>query len=929
MSQGFITLVIPFEAARIAAVNGRLAVLGRRGRPPPPFWEELDACGFVHFFTLQVVPAPEAGERAHLVAQICADGAPREALSRLAALAQVPAMLADLLRTAGIGLDYELGVLLESYRREFGSGLQDRAGLAFMGTPGLTVERIRQEAYFAAAVRELLRQDKAPGYAWDKLSRVRNKVFSDVELKWAFVSEPVPMLGDAKPITDSLGPLIWAAFRDFLWPLIPFPVAVILWSRFVWHSRIDSAAWHFVLAAAGELALAGLAVLIGYWLLRRAEQADAPFDAEPGLHEMREILRHENYPGDAQNHLSGVSILKPGLVRYVTLRLALWLIGESGTRRSKPGFLDKIGTIHFAQWLQLPGTRQLVFLSNYDGSWQSYLEDFIARLRAGLSSVWSNTRDFPKTANLVSGGAGDGARFKRWARRQQIPTLFWYSAYPHLTTSSIRTNAAIRHGFAAATNEEDAARWLTLFGYAAPESVDAGEIPTLAFGSLTGLPCARCLVVRLGEAKAARAWLAAIKDKIWYGEHLPTQPVLAVGFTCMGLRKLGLDDATIATFPNAFQDGMSSEGRARALGDDPLTWKWGKVEDRIDAVVIAYAGSASGVKALVDATSAALQANGGAVADSIALRDLPEKEKDAKRRKIVEPFGFRDGISQPVMRGARDRTSGAANVIEPGELVLGYRDTYGNVAPTPRRGSWDIGRNGTYLVVRQLEQDTKAFESYISGQAVKLNGDARVPNGGGVVLKEWIAAKMVGRWRDGTSLVMHPDKPGTMKDPDAKPDNAFMFGRDDPDGLRCPLGAHIRRANPRDSFDPGSKLQIEITDRHRILRVGRRYEPAAAGGNPGLLFMCVNADIERQFEFLQQTWLLGPNFHGLDNEVDPIVGGRGAMTVPTPRGPICLEGLGKFVTMLGGGYFFMPGKTAVDVLAAGAVPVSVPYLTSP
>ncbi len=100
--------------------------------------------------------------------------------------------------------------------------------------------------------------------------------------------------------------------------------------------------------------------------------------------------------------------------------------------------------------------RHHAFLSNYDGSWESYLEDFIARLHAGLSAIWSNTRDFPTTINLVEKGAEDGERFKRWARRHQSPTLCWYSAYPELKTNRIRTNAAIRHGFAGATTEEAA-----------------------------------------------------------------------------------------------------------------------------------------------------------------------------------------------------------------------------------------------------------------------------------------------------------------------------------------------------------------------------------------------------------------------------------------------------------------------------------------
>src|SRR5438552_3067458 len=152
--------------------------------------------------------------------------------------------------------------------------------------------------------------------------------------------------------------------------------------------------------------------------------------------------------------------------------------------RSRPGFLSNIGTIHFARWILLPGTDKLLFFSNYTGSWESYLEDFILRAHEGLTGIWSNTQGFPRTKNLVQDGAKDGDRFKRWARRQQHPTRFWYAAYPALTTLRVRTNAAIRDGFATASTEADAARWLVHFRFAPPKvsTVESDHIPTLVFG---------------------------------------------------------------------------------------------------------------------------------------------------------------------------------------------------------------------------------------------------------------------------------------------------------------------------------------------------------------------------------------------------------------------------------------------------------------
>jgi deferrochelatase/peroxidase EfeB len=148
-------------------------------------------------------------------------------------------------------------------------------------------------------------------------------------------------------------------------------------------------------------------------------------------------------------------------------------------------------------------------------------------------------------------------------------------------------------------------------------------------------------------------------------------------------------------------------------------------------------------------------------------------------------------------------------------------------------------------------------------------------------------------------------------------DNDFLFGEEDPEALRCPYGAHIRRANPRDSFDPGSKEQIEISNRHRLLRVGRFYDPKPSE-KPGLLFMCLNGNIERQFEFIQQTWLDSPSFHGLSGEQDPLVGGDSksctGFLIPSRDGPVRLKPLRRFVTTLGGGYFFLPSKRLLQFL---------------
>jgi deferrochelatase/peroxidase EfeB len=179
--------------------------------------------------------------------------------------------------------------------------------------------------------------------------------------------------------------------------------------------------------------------------------------------------------------------------------------------------------------------------------------------------------------------------------------------------------------------------------------------------------------------------------------------------------------------------------------------------------------------------------------------------------------------------------------------------------------------------------------------------------------------------------VRFPHRPGSgwkegkrKREREVDPDNEFLFGKEDPQGQRCPFGAHIRRANPRESAVPDSMEQLSIVNRHRILRIGRGFKAEGSGDpvatKPGLLFMCLNGDIERQFEFIQQTWVMALQFHGLENEVDPILGRggekTGRLTIPTAEGPLLISGIKDFVKVRGGGYFFIPGRRALHYLCS-------------
>jgi hypothetical protein len=188
-------------------------------------------------------------------------------------------------------------------------------------------------------------------------------------------------------------------------------------------------------AIATTLTLAGLAA----WL-RRLEKTDAVQTAPPPLERVQSIATLENKI--AQNHLASIVLVKPGLLRAGLIRVGLKALGLGVRAFSADGYLGNMRTIHFAHWSLINNGGRLLFLSNYDGSWESYLDDFIDKAHSGLTLAWSNCVGFPRTQWLVQGGATRGRLFKAWARHSQQPSLFWFNAYRDLTVNQIVRNAA-------------------------------------------------------------------------------------------------------------------------------------------------------------------------------------------------------------------------------------------------------------------------------------------------------------------------------------------------------------------------------------------------------------------------------------------------------------------------------------------------------
>ena len=1009
MTHSFVTMAIPFRVEHSERVEECLDKLGTPLLDDHVTSEvsslraKLDKPGIIHFLSITVVRGVDERtvdasktKDSLIIIEASVDGDMVRAVETIATTleAEIDQVLsAARLSTDGLSLANFLG----KHRHDVGQGWFSGPGLNYDGTPEMTVQRIKQEADLAKKIAEMLQKSIRSDTALGVLDRVRSRLWAEGE-KWAFVAAPAPCLQSNNLSTLSI---VWgfakSATANLLWPFLLLffaPPIIFLFSlalpavRAQWPAYFLEAllAWAAILGI--EAAVGG----VGYFLLRHREKTDVCDAIAPKASHVERLMKRETF--GAQNHLAASSIMKPGWFRYLMLRVGLWAAGFVAAYWSRPSFLGPTGVIHFARWILLPKTNKLLFMSNYDGAWKTYLEDFIEKAHQGVTGIWSNTQGFPRTNNLFSQGATDGDRLRWWTRRQQHPSWLWYVAYPTLSLSQIRSNAAIRQGIAAALTEADAADWLSCFG-SSPRPANAlqrDEISTLVFGGLPRLRLGGCLFLRLSENKKDnKKWLVETVDTISYGGQLTASKVLVLGFAPSGLKKLGLTNQHLATFSVAFQQGNAAPWRARTLGDigtdDPKNWLWGvgsqgtahgetmsagtESAHQADAVMLLYAREPGELDELwrrqIRQFERRCRDHGGDIVFDIKFKDLPPREHN-RQPLPKEPFGFLDGISNPIIRGIRSpQSKQAIHLVEPGEFILGYPDNLGYMPPSPSvsacddptnmlpgagailsrqrpdfsqpsaTGQHDFGMNGTYLVVRQLEQDTIEYNRFLETAADALTTSGRPPGNLAVSLREWIAAKMVGRWHDGTSLVRHPDAPGTsLRPPEAimMPDNEFSFRLEDPNGLRCPLGAHIRRANPRDSFVSGLEQQegatntqvqeslteqiseqLRITNRHRILRVGRPYEKE---GTSGLVFLCLSADIERQFEFVQQSWVLGPGFHGLQNEIDPVVGNRhGSETfsIPTADGPLCIKNIKDFVRVRGGGYFFLPGRQALRFLA--------------
>lgn len=409
-----------------------------------------------------------------------------------------------------------------------------------------------------------------------------------------------------------------------------------------------------------------------------------------------------------------------------------------------------------------------------------------------------------------------------------------------------------------------------------------------------------------------------------------------------GLTILGASE--LASFPSEFQQPMAA--RAGVLGDvdasAPANWVSPfTTPTNLHAMIIVAADQPD---LLADRTSAVsgLIANAGCTVLGTQAGDVRPAPETGH-----EHFGFKDGISQPGIRGLTTSSKGG-EPIAAGEFLIGYEDQDGNVSgsggqpqpqpqpgqpgypsppvqPSPPLPPW--ARNGSFVVYRRLQQNVKAFQAFLASQPVPgLSPDQ-------------LGAKLLGRWPSGAPLEHVPGLSASVdpsvadpsvNDPNVLHDdhiNNFDYQAADADGHLMPRAAHIRKSNPRDETPPGH----DESDRHRILRRGIPYGPELDPNEPdypgsgsvppdqdrGLLFLCYQASILNGFEFIQTQWVNQPDFPQGGDGTDPIISqNQAAPTFNLPPSNPHVQ-LARWVTTTGGEYFFSPSISGIATLAAG------------
>ncbi len=416
-----LTVITPILADQLNALRTHLNGIGEDigGQTEIPF-EQLET---VHFMRWVIIPEETLEERvlpAQLILSTNYDG-------------PESAHIHELVEKAGAGLrriyarcegfsessDNEtLFRYLISHRRKYAA--------FYSGTAGRSVSQIREEHALREGIQDYL-QESNPSQDWSgiALEDIRADILQYVREQETY-----------KKLERRYRDTFYQRFGLYLLGAGALFFLAILVQGFILNP---------LLAGGVLIGLIGFGL---WWFasLTRHEKADAlAYQSPPRLTaKISQMTSREDYK--IQNQISHLVTVKPGFFRKFTLRFVLWAINLLARTFFNRGNLGGIPSIHFARWVAIDNGARLLFFSNYDGSWESYLGDFVDRAAVGLTGVWTNTEGFPPTRKLIFGGATHSADFKAWAREKQIETQVWYSAYKTISVANINTNTRIRKG---------------------------------------------------------------------------------------------------------------------------------------------------------------------------------------------------------------------------------------------------------------------------------------------------------------------------------------------------------------------------------------------------------------------------------------------------------------------------------------------------
>lgn len=520
--------------------------------------------------------------------------------------------------------------------------------------------------------------------------------------------------------------------------------------------------------------------------------------------------------------------------------------------------LIELNFLHFARFVPSRSGTHLMVTTEFDGPFEPYVLDFAVCIGDVFNQLLSRCEPHPP---LPVGHHPDEflGYVREWNRVPGTPGLLLppdfdypvFSAYPKLTVLDI---VGPRSALPAPVVDRPSAL------------VDLADVQGNILKGY-GAGFSRHFVVEFTEANKARKWLAKlpVTDASPWGATKPAS-MLNVGFTYAGVQCLWPGrDAQLACFPQAFQEGPAR--RAEANGDTLLSapdkWLFGGPASPAHAMMSVYAFNQAEWDAAATAIGRQLEPANG-------LRLL--YTHDARVQPYHEiPFGYRDGIAEPRISGQCSKGDDMQPAASPGEFLLGadYVDIYGgkSLGNLPA----EIAANGSFCAVRLMEQDVAAFNQLLKDAVSAANNP-------GKITEELVAAKLMGRWRDGTPVALHPTAASWQasagadaerNDFDYAPSYEYPGTPEDHGGARCPVGAHVRRSNPRNARIAGARHS------RRLIRRGMPTAWDEAGGQhrEGLFGMFLCGNLERQFEFILRHWINGDlAASGIRGTQDPIVG---------------------------------------------------------